>query len=55
MNCLYESKVNKRKCNCLMDKNCIKCSFYKEDTEENYQNYIVQVEDDIRNYRKKVL
>lgn len=54
MGCLYESDTNKKKCNCLKEKNCHNCSFYKENTKENYQKYIVQAEKDIKNYRRNL-
>lgn len=51
MSCLYENKRN-NKCNALNDKNCLKCSFYKENNKENYKKFIVQAEKDILIYRK---
>ncbi len=53
MECLYENKVNRHKCNCLTEKHCANCSFYKENTKENYKNYIMQVEKDIQLYKMK--
>lgn len=51
MSCLYE---NKSKCNILKEKDCKNCSFYKENTKENYQKYIIEVERDIKRYRRKM-
>lgn len=51
MKCLY--LINKNECKILNRKECCKCSFYKEHTKENYNNYIIQVEKDILLYGKR--
>lgn len=50
MECLYLENNN---CKILKYKECEKCSFYKENTEENINKFIVQVEKDILLYPKK--
>jgi len=54
MECLYFE--NKNKCIALKHKQCNKCSFYKENTKDNFNKFIIKVEKDILLYpnREKI-
>ncbi len=50
MNCLYLEEKNK--CKILKKKECLNCNFYKKNTKQNYNKFIIQVEKDILIYQK---
>lgn len=52
MECLYLEKKNK--CIALKNKQCDKCSFYKEKTNDNFNKFILKVEKDILLYPNRV-
>lgn len=49
-NCLFDRGS---KCNILKSRECKKCKFFKEDTEENRNKYIKNVNDDIKRYAEE--
>lgn len=49
-NCLFDKGS---KCTILKIRECKKCKFFKEDTEENRIKYIKNVNDDIKKYAEE--
>lgn len=49
-NCLFDKGS---KCIILKSRECKKCKFFKEDTEENRIKYIENVNDDIKKYAEE--
>lgn len=50
MECVYLDCENN--CKILKEKQFCNCSFYKQNTEDNYNRFIIQVEKDIELYPK---
>lgn len=50
MSCVFLDSENN--CKVLNEKQICNCSFYKKNTEDNYNKFIIQVEKDIQIYPK---
>lgn len=50
INCLFDRGT---KCSILKTRKCSKCKFFKEDTEENRNKYIENINSDIKKYAEQ--